>query len=129
MKREKTIAASIVVRPDERIQLLSDKFTKLVVWKGKLQTREKELFSKCVSAQLEGDSKKAMMYDNQCAEVRKMIRLVAGTEETISKLLDQCIFIVWRLEEHPSVSSFSCGIGDEEPLSCLSLTSRPRGPS
>jgi division protein CdvB (Snf7/Vps24/ESCRT-III family) len=76
----------IAVKPDERIQLLSDKFTKLVAWKDKLQTREKELFGKCVSAQMEGDSEKATMYANQCAEVRKIIRLVAGIGETLSKL-------------------------------------------
>ena len=76
----------IAVKPDERIQLLSDKFTKLVAWKDKLQTREKELFGKCVSAQTEGDSEKATMYANQCAEVRKIIRLVAGTVETLAKL-------------------------------------------
>ena len=76
----------IMVKPDERIQLLSDKFTKLVAWKGKLQTREKDLFGKCVSAQMEGDSEKATMYANQCAEVRKIIRVVAGTAEMLSKL-------------------------------------------
>lgn len=76
----------IVVKSDERIQLLSDKLTKLVAWKGKLQTREKELFGKCVSAQMEGDSVKATTYANQCAEVRKIIRLVTGTEEALSKL-------------------------------------------
>ncbi|MGA2784963.1 MAG: MarR family transcriptional regulator [Candidatus Bathyarchaeia archaeon] len=76
----------IVVKSDERIRLLNAKFTKLVAWKDKLQTREKELFGKCVSAQMEGDSEKATMYANQCAEVRKIIRLVAGTEATLSKL-------------------------------------------
>jgi division protein CdvB (Snf7/Vps24/ESCRT-III family) len=75
-----------VAKPDERFQLLSDKFAKLVAWKDKLQAREKELFGKCVSAQTEGDSEKAAMYANQCAEVRKIIRLVVGTEETLSKL-------------------------------------------
>ena len=76
----------IAVKQDERIQLLNDKFMKLVAWKDKLQTREKELFGKCVSAQTEGDSETARMYANQCAEVRKIIRLVAGAEETLSKL-------------------------------------------
>jgi division protein CdvB (Snf7/Vps24/ESCRT-III family) len=76
----------IAVKQDERIQRLRDKFTKLVAWKDKLQTREKELFGKCVSAQIEGDSETARMYANQCAEVRKIIRLVAGAEDTLSKL-------------------------------------------
>jgi division protein CdvB (Snf7/Vps24/ESCRT-III family) len=75
-----------VVKTDKRTRLLSDKFTKLVVWKNKLQAREKYLFSKCVSAQMEGDSVKATMYANQCAEVRKIIRLVTGTAEALSKL-------------------------------------------
>ena len=76
----------MVVEPDERIRLLSVKFTKLVAWKDKLQTREKELFGKCVSAQMEGDSEKATMYANQCADVRKIIKLVTRVEETLSKL-------------------------------------------
>ena len=87
VKRVFSAAQSMIaVRQDERIQLLRDKFTKLVAWKDKLQTREKELFGKCVSAQIEGDSETARMYANQCAEVRKIIRLVAGAEDTLSKL-------------------------------------------
>jgi division protein CdvB (Snf7/Vps24/ESCRT-III family) len=78
--------ARTVVKPEETIQLLSHRFTKLVAWKDKLQTREKELFSECVSAQIEGHSEKAMMYANQCAEVRKIIRLVAGTEDSGGKI-------------------------------------------
>ena len=76
----------IVVKPDKKTQLISEKFSKLVAWKDKLQSREKELFGKCVSAQMEGDFQKATMYANQCAEVRKIIRLLAGTQETLSKL-------------------------------------------
>jgi len=75
-----------VVKTEKRTRILSDKFTKLVAWKSRLEGREKELFGKCVSAQMEGDSVKATMYANQCAEVRKIIRLVAGTAETLSKL-------------------------------------------
>ena len=74
------------MKADERIQLLSDKFTKLVAWKEKLHAREKELFGKCVSAQMKDDSERAKMYANQCADVRKIIRLVAGTQETLSEL-------------------------------------------
>ena len=69
---------------DERIQPLRNKFNRLTTWKNKLQAREKELFDECVSAQMEGDSEKAKMYANQCADVRKIIRLVAGTMEALS---------------------------------------------
>ena len=34
----------VMVKPDEKIQLLSDKFTKLMACKDKWQIREKELF-------------------------------------------------------------------------------------
>ena len=74
------------VKQDERIQLLRDKLTKLAAWKNRLRIREKELFDKCVSAQVEGNSETAKMYANQCAEVRKIIRLVAGAEGALSKL-------------------------------------------
>jgi len=75
----------IVAKPDETIQRLSDQLTKLTAWKMKLETREKELFDKCVSAQVEGDPTKATLYANQCAEIRKIIRLVAGAELVLSQ--------------------------------------------
>jgi division protein CdvB (Snf7/Vps24/ESCRT-III family) len=86
VKRVFPAAQPTMVKQDERAQLLSDKSRTLVAWKNKLQTREKELFGKCVSAQMEGDSETARMYANQCAEVRKIIRLVAGVEAAVSKL-------------------------------------------
>jgi len=76
----------IVVEPDETVRRLNTQFVRLAAWKAKLQSREKELFDKCVSAQMEGDSTKATMYANQCAEIRKIIRLVARTELTLSRL-------------------------------------------
>lgn len=76
----------MAVEPDETAKRLNSQFARLAAWKGKLQRREKELFEKCVSAQMEGDPTKASMYANQCAEIRKIIRLVAGTELTLSRL-------------------------------------------
>ena len=76
----------IVTKPDETVQRLNDQFVRLVEWKTQLEMREKELFDKCVSAQLEGDKTKAALYANQCAEIRKIIRLVTGAEQTISQL-------------------------------------------
>jgi len=76
----------MLVKPDEMVQRLNDQFVRLAEWKTKLEMREKELFDKCVSAQLEGDRPKATLYANQCAEIRKIIKLVSGTEETLSRL-------------------------------------------
>jgi len=81
-----TAQPKITVKQDEGVRLLTDRLTKLVAWRNKLQAREKELFNKCVSAQMEGDSETARMYATQCAEVRKIIRLVAGTADALSKL-------------------------------------------
>jgi len=77
----------ILTKPEEAAQHLSDKFERLVEWRGKLEAREKELFDLCVSAQVEGDKTKAAMYANQCAEIRKIIGLVTGTEQMLSKVL------------------------------------------
>lgn len=85
-KRVFPAAQPRMAKQNARIQHLSNKLTKLLAWKAKLQSREKELFDKCVSAQVEGDSEKAKMYANQCAEVRGIIKLVAGAEETLSNL-------------------------------------------
>jgi len=76
----------MLVEPDETVRRLNTQFVRLAAWKAKLQNREKELFGKCVSAQMEGDSTKATMYANQCADIRKIIRLVARTELTLSRL-------------------------------------------
>jgi DNA-binding MarR family transcriptional regulator len=76
----------MVVKRDEGAQLLSDRLARLVAWKGRLQARERDLFGKCVSAQMEGDSGKAKMYADQCAMVRRIVRLLAGTEEILSTL-------------------------------------------
>ncbi len=76
----------IVAKPDETVQHLSGQFVRLTAWKQKLETREKELFDKCVSMQLEGDRASAVMYANQVAEIRKIIRLVIGTEQFLLRL-------------------------------------------
>jgi len=76
----------IAVEPEEAVKRLSSQFVRLAAWKARLQRREKELFEKCVSAQMEGDSTKATMFANQCAEIRKIIGLVTRTELTLSRL-------------------------------------------
>ena len=70
--------ARMMVKPDERIRLMSDRFT-VLVWKdifSKLRNKEGELFGKYVSARVEGDSERATMYANECAEVGRIIGLV-----------------------------------------------------
>lgn len=42
---------------------------------GRMQQHDKDIFAKCVSAQMAHDSARATMYANECAEVRKMAKV------------------------------------------------------
>ncbi len=77
---------AIVTKPEAVKQHLDVRFVRLAAWKAKLEEREKELFDNCVAMQLQGDQAAATMYANQCAEIRKMIKLVDSTEQVLSKL-------------------------------------------
>src|SRR5574337_342955 len=41
----------------------------------RMQQHDKEIFDKCVNAQLAHDSARAAMYANECAEVRKIAKV------------------------------------------------------
>ena len=77
---------AIVTKPEAVNQHVDVRFVKLAAWKAKLEEREKELFDKCVTMQMQGDKTAATMYANQCAEIKKIIKLVDSTEEVLSKL-------------------------------------------
>ena len=76
----------MIAKPDETVQRLNSRFVRLASWKARLEEREKELFEKVVSMKVKGDQVGATMYANQCAEVRKIIRLVDDTEQVLSRL-------------------------------------------
>ncbi len=87
VKTEAARHQPIMVTKQEAIkQQLSGKFMRLETWKAKLEAREKELFDKCVAMQMQGDQTAANMYASQCAEVRKIIKLVNTTEEVLTRL-------------------------------------------
>ena len=77
---------AIEVGREEPSKRISNQSAMLAVYKDRLTRREKELFQECVSAQVEGDPVKAKLYANQCAEMRRMIKLVGGFEEMLSQL-------------------------------------------
>jgi len=49
--------------------------SKLEAAASRMQQHDKEIFNKCVSSQLSHDTARAMMYANECAEVRKMAKV------------------------------------------------------
>jgi len=60
-------------------------FNRLEKFKNRLQLRDKEIFEKCVNAQMARDSISASMYANQCAEIRRLIRLVSNMQRIVGQ--------------------------------------------
>jgi len=60
-------------------------FSRLERFKNRLQLRDKEIFEKCVNAQMVRDSISASMYANQCAEIRRLIRLVSNMQRIVGQ--------------------------------------------
>jgi len=53
----------------------------------RMSRHEKELFEKCVNAQMKGDSARAALYANECAEARKMSKIVLGAQLALEKAI------------------------------------------
>ncbi|MHA2405420.1 MAG: Snf7 family protein [Candidatus Hermodarchaeia archaeon] len=55
-----------------------------------LRKEDTELFERCIDARVKGDTIHAMMYANECAEIRKIVRLVISSryalEQTVLRL-------------------------------------------
>ena len=53
---------------------------------SRMQQHDKDIFSKCVSSQLSHDSARAMMYANECAEVRKMAKVTLQCQMALEQV-------------------------------------------
>lgn len=53
---------------------------------GRMQQHDKEIFAKCVNAQLSHDNARAMMYANECAEVRKMAKVTLQCQMALEQV-------------------------------------------
>jgi len=69
----------------EAVRQMRTQFNKLQKFKNRLQLRNKEIFEKCVNAQMARDSMSASMYANQCAEIRRLIRLVSNMQRIVGQ--------------------------------------------
>jgi division protein CdvB (Snf7/Vps24/ESCRT-III family) len=54
---------------------------------GKLQQRDKEMFHKCVAAQLSKDLARAKVYANECAEIRKIAKIVLTSQLALERVI------------------------------------------
>ena len=52
-----------------------------------MQTRDREFFEKCVAARTAGDSARANLYAEECAEIRKMAKIALNSELALEQLI------------------------------------------
>lgn len=62
------------------IYLLESTSGKLKFLSEGMKKRDQKFFSKCTEAEINNDHSRAIMYANECAEVRKLARLVISSE-------------------------------------------------
>jgi division protein CdvB (Snf7/Vps24/ESCRT-III family) len=51
-----------------------------------LQQRDKELFDKCIAARTSGDTLRANLYAEECAEIRKIAKVILQSEFAIEQI-------------------------------------------
>ena len=54
---------------------------------ARLQQRDKEMFQRCIGAQLSKDPAHAALYANECAEIRKMAHLTLSSELALERVI------------------------------------------
>ncbi len=67
----------------------------------RLQQRDTELFQRCVGAQLSNDPGHSKIYANECAEIRKIAKVVLGSQLALEKV----ILRLQTVEEFGSIMS------------------------
>ena len=53
---------------------------------ARLQQRDREMFQRCIGAQLSKDSAHAALYANECAEIRKMAHITLSSELALERV-------------------------------------------
>ena len=53
----------------------------------RLQQRDKEMFQRCIGAQLSKDSAHAALYANECVEIRKMAHITLSSELALERVI------------------------------------------
>jgi len=66
---------------------LQAQYDKLEQTYAHIQQRDKDLFQRCVGAQLSNDTAHARIYANECAEIRKIAKVVLGSELALERVI------------------------------------------
>jgi len=59
---------------------------KLETAASRMQQHDKEIFAKCINSQMAHDNARAMMYANECAEVRKMAKVTVQCQMALEQV-------------------------------------------
>lgn len=78
---------SLSERTAMSIHVLECTATKLKTLSEGLKRRDQLYFEKCANAHISGDHERAIMYANECAEVRKLAKLIIGSELTLEQAI------------------------------------------
>ncbi|MFH0848906.1 MAG: Snf7 family protein [archaeon] len=65
-----------------RLRMQSDKLEDTML---RLQQKDRDMFQRCVAAQLSTDNPRAEMYASECADIRKMARVVLGSKIALER--------------------------------------------
>ena len=52
-----------------------------------LRREDHALFDKCIEARIEGDQIHAMMYANECVEIRKLAQLIVSSQYALEQMM------------------------------------------
>jgi division protein CdvB (Snf7/Vps24/ESCRT-III family) len=69
------------------IYRLDTQMTKLQQTSTKLQQRDKEMLERCIGAKLSKDDAHAVIYANECVEIRKIAKIVMASELALERVM------------------------------------------
>ncbi|HEX9612510.1 MAG TPA: Snf7 family protein [Candidatus Bathyarchaeia archaeon] len=72
---------------DQALYRLATQKEKLEHMSSRLQQRDKEMFQRCIGAQLSKDNAHAALYANECAEIRKMAHITLSSELALERVV------------------------------------------
>jgi len=84
---EKVHPIPLKERVDQALYRLATQKEKLEHMSSRLQQRDKEMFQRCIGAQLSKDSAHAALYANECAEIRKMAHITLSSELALERVV------------------------------------------
>ncbi|MEM1569525.1 MAG: Snf7 family protein [Candidatus Bathyarchaeia archaeon] len=73
-----------IVKAIYNLQIQKDKLENTL---NKLQRRDRQVFEKCIGAHLSNDRAHAVMYANECAEIRNMAKLIMSAQLSIERVI------------------------------------------